>query len=65
VGRAVARKIVLQVASRDIGQLTDFDRSPAMTAPAIGQPDVRSLALTEPIQHVRYRWIVWQIKSVR
>ncbi len=25
---------------------------------AIGQPDVRSLALAEPIQHVRCRWIV-------
>ena len=24
---------------------------------AIGQPDVRSLALAEPTQHVRYRWI--------
>src|SRR5580698_1344224 len=25
---------------------------------AIGQPDVSSLALAEPTQHVRYRWIV-------
>jgi len=25
---------------------------------AVGQPDVRSLALAEPTQHVRYRWIV-------
>ena len=24
---------------------------------AVGQPDVRSLALAEPTQHVRYRWI--------
>ena len=26
---------------------------------AIGQPDVGSLALAEPSQHVRYRWITW------
>jgi hypothetical protein len=25
---------------------------------AIGQPGVRSLALAEPAEHVRYRWIV-------
>src|ERR1700680_3849951 len=29
-----------------------------MTDQAIGQPDVRSLALAEPTQHVRRRWIV-------
>jgi MFS family permease len=28
-----------------------------MSDQAIGQPDVRSLALAEPTQHVRYRWI--------
>jgi hypothetical protein len=26
---------------------------------AISQPEVRSLALAEPDQHVRIRWIIW------
>jgi MFS family permease len=26
---------------------------------AIGQPDLRSLALAEPTEHVRHRWILW------
>ena len=30
---------------------------PGMRDQAIGQPDVRSLALAEPTQHVRIRWI--------
>src|SRR4029077_14388266 len=29
-----------------------------MSDQTIGQPDVQSLALAEPTQHVRYRWIV-------
>jgi hypothetical protein len=29
-----------------------------MSDQVIGQPDVRSPALAEPAQHVRYRWIV-------
>jgi MFS family permease len=29
-----------------------------MTDQTVGQPEVRSLALAEPAQHVRYRWIV-------
>ena len=29
-----------------------------MSDQVIGQPDVQSLALAEPTQHVRYRWIV-------